>query len=633
MTLVISKSDFKIGSSCNKKLWYKKSGYPTKNDEDQYMQFLAKGGYIVGKMAQLIYSGGIDLSNIRNYYDAFHETQRLLESSTNIILYEAAVVSNNKVARVDILEKVGDEIRIIEVKAKSQDSEDENEKIPDDYLHDLLFQVVTVEEAFPQHKIKGYLFLPDKSKLNMIEGLAGWFNVAEDHEVDELDELAARSTKFSVPTVTFKYAGHPNEVEYLKQLRENSIMELRDVNELDYNNDWSAEKESIKQIIQNLYKSVLENHDGVLNKECKKCEYISDESGKNGFRQCWKDFEGKDISAMDLYYGGSVQRGKGNFYLNDLIQAKTLSLFDIDIDVLTKGKDKDSLSARTIRQLLQIDGAKTNAEQVNIPFLRTELSSMSFPLHFIDFETYTGAIPFHVKMRPYELIAFQWSCHSLFADGTIKHTEWINTEDAFPNFRFAEELMKVVGNSGTPLMWSHHENTVLRRVLEQMDIREYSNDELKNWLGKMVHDKKKKQAGRLVDMAKTCEVAYLHPDCKGKVSIKKILPAIWSNVKNNDLHTSELFKSYFQKDESGAIKDPYETLSPVKEIVETMKLEAEEAVKEGTGAMKAYHELMYGKGQLNSKKKKEIASLLLQYCKLDTLAMVIIYSYWKKLTS
>ena len=144
----------------------------------------------------------------------------------------------------------------------------------------------------------------------------------------------------------------------------------------------------------------------------------------------------------------------------------------------------------------------------------------------------------------------------------------------------------------------------------------------------MTSNKELKRKGRLIDMSRTCEKAYIHPDCKGKVSIKKILPAIWNNHHNSDLHSHDWFKDYFKKDEEGKIMDPYKSLNPVKEFLETAELEAEDIVSDGTAAMKAYFELMYGRGNNNPTKKDEIKSLLLQYCKLDTLAMVIIYQYW-----
>src|SRR3982751_6245229 len=56
-TSISLKAILKSVAHVQKKLWYKKQGYPTKNDDNEYLTYLAKGGCIVGKMAQLIYEG------------------------------------------------------------------------------------------------------------------------------------------------------------------------------------------------------------------------------------------------------------------------------------------------------------------------------------------------------------------------------------------------------------------------------------------------------------------------------------------------------------------------------------------------------------------------------------------------
>ena len=58
----LSKSDFQLASTCPKKLIYKKLGYPTSNDTNEYMKMLAKGGYVVGMMATLMYPDGIEIT-------------------------------------------------------------------------------------------------------------------------------------------------------------------------------------------------------------------------------------------------------------------------------------------------------------------------------------------------------------------------------------------------------------------------------------------------------------------------------------------------------------------------------------------------------------------------------------------
>ena len=60
---MLSKSDFKIASTCAKKLVYKKSSYETMNDGNEYLEMLAQGGHIIGKYAQLLYTDGIEIKN------------------------------------------------------------------------------------------------------------------------------------------------------------------------------------------------------------------------------------------------------------------------------------------------------------------------------------------------------------------------------------------------------------------------------------------------------------------------------------------------------------------------------------------------------------------------------------------
>ena len=47
MTMHLSKSDFKVARTCGTKLYYKKLRYPSKQDDDPYLEFLADGGYMV----------------------------------------------------------------------------------------------------------------------------------------------------------------------------------------------------------------------------------------------------------------------------------------------------------------------------------------------------------------------------------------------------------------------------------------------------------------------------------------------------------------------------------------------------------------------------------------------------------
>jgi hypothetical protein len=52
-------------------------------------------------------------------------------------------------------------------------------------------------------------------------------------------------------------------------------------------------------------------------------------------------------------------------------------------------------------------------------------------------------------------------------------------------------------------------------------------------------------------------------------------------------------------------------------------------VKDGTQAMTAYDEMLYGNGAKDLDFRSEKAKELFAYCKLDTLSMVLIFNYLK----
>ncbi len=145
----LSKSDFKIATSCSKKLIYKKLSYDTLNDENEYMEMLAQGGHIVSKYAQLTYPNGIEIKS-DTIIDALEETRRLIDQNQNITLFEATVLSNEKIIRIDILEKKDKILNLIEVKSKSHDSEDDNYNATrklKEHIKDVAFQTMVLRQT------------------------------------------------------------------------------------------------------------------------------------------------------------------------------------------------------------------------------------------------------------------------------------------------------------------------------------------------------------------------------------------------------------------------------------------------------------------------------------------------------
>ena len=88
---MLSKSNFKIAQTCPTKLYYAKNQYPKNTDTNEYMAMLAEGGYMVGKLAQLLYPEGIEVKTEQGSNYAVKETEELLSSHENITLFEAGI--------------------------------------------------------------------------------------------------------------------------------------------------------------------------------------------------------------------------------------------------------------------------------------------------------------------------------------------------------------------------------------------------------------------------------------------------------------------------------------------------------------------------------------------------------------
>lgn len=265
---------------------------------------------------------------------------------------------------------------------------------------------------------------------------------------------------------------------------------------------------------------------------------------------------------------------------------------------------------------MQLDGTRGNREIIseNLPQI---LASHSYPLHFIDFEGSRIALPYHIGMHPYELAAFQWSVETIRTAGAqVDHAEWLNTDEVFPNFEFARRLRDQIGDQGTVYIWSHFELDVLREIRQQMENSSVNDRDLAGWLDRMTT----RGNARIVDLCALAKDHYFQPIMKGSLSIKYVIRAAWE--KNSSLRGSPLFAKYVKLDEHGSLLDPYAALPPLPIG------EKEEVIRDGTGAMRLYQEMMFGMARADAALRQSYRTLLLQYCELDTKAMVFIWMHW-----
>jgi hypothetical protein len=612
--MYLSKTDFKVAQTCPTKLFYKKCGYPSLKDEDDYLALLAEGGYMVQKIATLLYPEGREMPFMANPEDVAEDTLHALEAR-DVTLFEATLISGSKLARIDILQKHRNEFHLIEVKATSYDSTENAAAVAEgrpnlfrtkhsrsivadwrEYLEDVTFQVLVLRELFPRAKIRASLMMPDKSKSTRIDRLYSLFRL------HQRSVVGSRFTRFEV-----EFTGA------LDELRHEQFLTLVPVDaEVDMLADEVGQMaaEYIASLHPRLRKIVTPR-----SVACRDCEYHAVEPGQpDGFRECWKSLANVKPHLLDLYQIGTVG-GRGGPVAEELIHQGKVNLADILCGSLVKADG--TVGEINRRQLIQIDHTRNNSEWISDE-LPDILRSFRYPLHFVDFETTALAIPYHSGMHPYEPVAFQWSCHTLEAPSAApRHAEWINVEDAFPNFEFAETLMRHLGREGTFFMWATHENTILRRILQQMQLRGYRNAALARWLRWIVRDRGQR-VGRLTDMNQLCLKHYFNPLMKGSTSIKAVCDAVW---KSNPSLRAE-FPDYVETND-GKILSPYAALPPLEINGKTV------VVAEGTGAIRAYEAMMYGVERDDPETLDRWRDLLRQYCRLDTLAMVWIWRHWR----
>ena len=616
----LTKTLFKKGLECPLKLTV---NYKSSEEKNEFLSALADGGFQAEELSRLHYRPGY-LIDDRDYANSLKNTNDLLKKPDSII-YEAAFLHENLFVRTDILVKTGNVIKVIEVKAKSFDSTMNNVFINNSgrirpewrlYLFDLAFQKYVVQKSYPEYSIQSYLMLADKSKRASIDGLNQLFQITKNPN---------SRTGIDVKVESIEDIGDP-------------IMEPRNLSGLI--NDIISK--DIHKIHGLSFKSLVENF----------TELYTNQKEIN-----WKDYNGHVCREcwMEQFNIGDEDKLRPNIYeLWQFRNQKTLFKSNIFfLDQLQKSDFDEPLETHLSiknRQLLQIE--KRVNESLNKPVnfyldvdnLRDEMLEWKFPLHFIDFETCTSALPFTKGRHPYEQIAFQYSHHIIYSDGKIEHkSEYINAEPGmFPNYDFVRSLKKDLEfDNGSVFKYATHENSILNAIYDQLiDSDETDKNELMDFIQSVTN---KKENNKLIwrgerDMIDMCDLVkkYFYDSyMKGSNSIKVVLPAVIKicefvnkkySKKIGEINTTSLnFSNDHVWIQDGNL-DPYSSL-PIPDFSTITKPVGDiNKLNNGGDALTAYAKIQYL--EMSSQERKIIKESLLKYCELDTLAMVMIYEFF-----
>ncbi len=263
--------------------------------------------------------------------------------------------------------------------------------------------------------------------------------------------------------------------------------------------------------------------------------------------------------------------GSSKKYLTELLDRGILSINDIpEDDEGLKPKDSKSKPKKFNQVLVQ----KSQKPLIDYAAITSELDSLIFPLYFLDYETYPTAIPPYNGYHPYQHIVFQYSLHILEKDLKLTHFEHL-VLDGEPSYRIAKSLQEHIGDTGTIISWyKNFENSRNRELATLLpNYKDFFLDVI----------------NRTYDLMDIVENQYyVHPGFQGRASIKKVLPVL-------------------------APEFTYKNLK----------------VKNGTDAIEAYRQITTGELIGDAAKEKE--RQMLEYCKLDTYAMYIIWDTFNKL--
>ena len=261
------------------------------------------------------------------------------------------------------------------------------------------------------------------------------------------------------------------------------------------------------------------------------------------------------------------QRGIPEYSVFDISRLRSDKKFELYKNGIVKFEDIKELDKFNASQQIQIRSELSKEQIIDKGAIKEFLDTLSYPLYHLDFETFQQAVPEFIGLRPYEQIPFQFSIHKDDGNGNLEHFEFLAEAGADPRYELALNLIKFIPQDACVLAYNmSFEKGVIRRLAE---IYPQISNELM-----AIHDNIKDL------MAPFANKSYYHPKMQGSYSIKYVLPALVPEFES-------------------AYKD--------------LNL-----IHHGGEAMQAYAAIAF----MNETQRDAYKKALLEYCKLDTLAMV-----------
>lgn len=231
--------------------------------------------------------------------------------------------------------------------------------------------------------------------------------------------------------------------------------------------------------------------------------------------------------------------------------------------------------ALTDRQKRQVALARSGTPEIDVAEIARQIDALEYPIHFLDYETFSSVIPRYEGFSPYQARTFQYSLHSISERGAEPvHSGYLATAESDEMLDMARHLRNAMsGGIGSVIVWSDsYEKTrnieIAARYPEIADFLTEVNAktfDLRDIFSKRI---------------------YFHPGFRGRDGLKVVLPVLTGLT--------------------------YEGMG----IADGM-----------TASIKWFHLMT---GRMSEIEREKTRRDLLEYCKLDTRAMVEIFNVLNK---
>jgi hypothetical protein len=293
--------------------------------------------------------------------------------------------------------------------------------------------------------------------------------------------------------------------------------------------------------------------------------YLSDKTNEPDIdigKQCKNPYE-----CDALHYCWRVQRSIPEYSVFNIFNLGSKKQVELYEQGIVDIKDIPDSFDMTAKQSQAVSNYKSGVTHIDKVAIQEFLSTLTYPVYHLDFETYQQAIPEFKGISPFMQIPFQYSLHIEHEDAVLEHREFLASDGIDPREHLARKLCQDIPRDVTVLAYNMgFEKGVIRKLAS-------TYPELSELL-LGIHDNIKDL------MTPFQQKYYVTPSMNGSYSIKYVLPALVPQM-----------------------QDAYKEL---------------DGVQNGSQAMSAFANM----SKLDTDAKEKMRKSLLKYCELDTLAMV-----------